>query len=103
MEATSTGCKLIHRDGQDYSAEVTIRFRPYQGAIGVGFSSDAQRYFNSTFGVERTEHIDDVWQSVVKVIQAAGWRLAKWPRHIANTFRAEVVRVHVSQGASRED
>src|SRR4051794_12918833 len=103
MQPTYTGVKSIDRDGQDYSAEVTLRMRPYQGAIGVGFSSDAQRYFNSTFGVDRTEHIDDVWQSVVKVIGTAGWRLAKWPGGVANTFRAEVVRVRVSQGASRED
>ncbi|MFO0887956.1 MAG: hypothetical protein U0790_02295 [Isosphaeraceae bacterium] len=103
MEPTYTGSEEIDRDGRHYSAEVTIRFRPERGATGVGFSSEAQRYLNATFGADHAERGDDVWRSVVKAVQAAEWRLAKRPEINANTFRAEVMSVRVSEGASRED
>jgi hypothetical protein len=103
MEPTFTGIKDVRRDGRDYSAEVAIRFLPARGATGVGFSSEARRYLNSTFGADHAERSSDVWRSVVKTIDAAAWRLARRPEMKAHTFRAEVVRVRVSDGASRED
>lgn len=103
MDPTYTGVKEIHRDGRDYSAEITIRFLPNQGVIGVGFSSEAQRYINSTFGADFGERSDHVWHSVVNVLRSGEQRLWKrlGIRHI--TFRANVVRVRVSEDASRED
>ncbi len=65
--------------------------------------SDAQRYFISTFGADHVERADDVWHLVVNVLQAGVWRLAKRAEILANAFCAEVVRVRVSEGASRED
>jgi hypothetical protein len=103
MEPTYTGRKEIHREGRDGSAEITIRFRPERGATGVGFSSEAQRYLNDTFEADRVDRSDVIWSTVYKALQAGAWRLARRPEIQANTFRAEVLRVRVSEGASRED
>ena len=84
-----TGAKDIHRDGRGDSAEVMIRFRPVRGPTTVGFSSEAQRYLNSTFGADHAGRGSDVWRSVVKALQAGECRLAKRPEIQANTFRAE--------------
>ena len=102
MDPTYTGRKEIRRDGQDFFAEVTIRFLPGQGGRGVGFSSEAQRYLNSRFGADFSKRGDHIWQAVVALIDGSGRRLAKlgiW----ANTFRTEVVSVDVSENASEED
>ena len=102
MDPTYTGRKEIRRDGQDFFAEVTIRFLPGQGGRGVGFSSEAQRYFNSRFGADFSKRGDHIWQAVVALIDTSGRRLAKlgiW----ANTFNTEVVRVYVSENSSEED
>ena len=102
MDPTYTGRKEIRRDGQDFLAEVTIRFLPGQGGRGVGESSEAQRYLNSRFGADFSKRGSHIWQAVVALIDGSGRRLAKlgiW----ANTFNTEVVRVYVSENASEED
>ena len=105
MEPTYTGVKNIDRDGQDYSAEVTLRMRPYQGAIGVGFSNEAERYFNSTFGADFAELSNAMSgnrSSRSSSPPDGGSRSGPAASPIP-FVAAEVVRVHVSQGASRED
>jgi hypothetical protein len=102
MDPTYTGRKEIRHDGQDFFAEVTIRFLPGQGGRGVGFSSEARRYLNSRFGADSSKRGDHIWQAVVALIDGSGRQLAKlgiW----ANTFRTEVVSVEVSENASEED
>ncbi len=102
MDPTYTGRKEIRRDGQDFFAEVTIRFLPGQGGRGVGFSSDAYLYLNSRFGADSSNRSDHIWHAVVALVDGSGRRLAKlgiW----ANTFRTEVVRVCVSENGSEED
>ena len=40
-----------------------------------------------------------VWRTIVRVIQAVKWR----PGFVGNTFRAEIVGLQVSEGATREE
>jgi hypothetical protein len=102
MESTYTGRKAIRRDGHDYSAEVTIRVRPDRGGTGVGFSSEAQRYINATFGADFASRSNYIWHAIVDVVKANG-RHAKIRGIGAYTFRPEVVRIQVSANASPED
>ena len=104
MEPTYTGGKGLRRDGRDYSAEVTIRFLPVRGPTGVSYASEVERYFNSRFADDFAERSGpEIWDTVVKVLQAGEWRLAKRPELVANSFRAEVMRVRVSEGATAKD
>ncbi len=103
MQPTYTCPAHIHRGGQEYSAEVMIRFLPAWGGAEIGDSSEVQRYFNSTIGTDREECSDVIWHAVANAFQAGSWRLAKRPELNARSFRAQVLRVQLTEGASRGD
>ena len=103
MQPTYTGGAQIDRGGQAYSAEVTIRFLPAWGGAEVGYSSEVQRYFNSTFGTGHVDCSDAIWQSVANALQAGAWRLAKQPELNARCYRAQVLRVQLTEGVNLDD
>jgi hypothetical protein len=103
MQPTYTCGAQIDRGGQEYSAEITIRFLPAWGGAEIGDSSEVQRYFNSTIGTDRKDCSNVIWHAVANAFQAGAWRVAKRPELNARSFRAQVLRVELTEGASRQD
>lgn len=103
MDPTYTDTVEIQRVGQHHSAQVTIRFLPNRGPVGVGFTSEAERYRNAMCAADPAKKGHEIWNSVAEAIHAGKRRLGIPTGYPEKSFRAQVVRFRVSELANSED
>jgi hypothetical protein len=101
MESTYTGRKAIWRDGQEHSAEVTVRASPGPAPSRVTLSAAALEDLRLAFGADFDYQRCNVHAAVgvqINIANVAG----QMPHVGATSFHAEVLRVRASGNAGRE-
>jgi|GEM_PF-3295294 len=101
MESTYTGRKEIRRNGQDHSAEVTIRAWPSQTPTAVTLSAEVLKILRSVFQEDFEYQRHNVFAAVEIQIRSANVA-GDFPLAGAMSFQVEVVNIGVSGNAGRE-
>ncbi len=104
MDPTFTVRRALERDGREHWAEVSIRFLPSStGGCGLGETSNAQRYVNNVLFPLRNDLSSLLWYAVTDALKEGIWRIRAGGLVRSGGFRANVVRLEVSDGIAPDD